>query len=194
MPRLLIIGAGGHGRSLAEAVTASGIHDLIGFIDDSALPNHQILGYTVWGNTQNLANYRAHADCAIVAIGNNQLREELSERLVSVGFKLITVIHPSAIVSPSAVIGQGCAIMAGAIIGTAAHLGNGVIVNCGAVIDHDAQVHDYAHLGVNTSMAGHTISGKKAWMQAGSALGFGVHLAAEQIVPPCVGLSSSRHI
>jgi UDP-3-O-[3-hydroxymyristoyl] glucosamine N-acyltransferase len=107
---------------------------------------------------------------------------------------LITVIHPSAIVSPSAVIGQGCAIMAGAIIGTAAHLGNGVIVNCGAVIDHDAQVHDYAHLGVNTSMAGHTISGKKAWMQAGSALGFGVHLAAEQIVPPCVGLSSSRHI
>lgn len=191
MNKLLIIGAGGHGRSVAEAAIASEIYDVVGFIDDGTQTNHKILGYEVLGNTQQLTDYLSYAECVIVAIGNNTLREQLSEKVIAVGFKLITIIHPSAIVSPHAVIGQGCAIMAGSIIGTSANLGVGVIVNCGAIVDHDTQVHDYAHLGINTSMAGNTILGRKAWMQAGSALGYGAKLAAEQVLPPCVGLSST---
>ncbi|GAC1369649.1 MAG: hypothetical protein NVS3B3_01440 [Aquirhabdus sp.] len=190
MSRLLIVGAGGHGRSLAEAVLAGGIYEIAGFIDDSAQKSQLILGYPVLGNTSNLITYRSHASLAIVALGNNILRETLSNTLLSLGFKLITVIHPRAIVASSAVIGDGSAIMAGAIIGTEARLGCGVIVNCGAVVDHDAQVHDYGHLGVNACMSGGSVLGRQAWLQAGSSLGFGVQIAGGFVLQAGEGLSN----
>lgn len=189
MSRLLIVGAGGHGRSLAEAVLADDRYEIAGFIDDFAQQSQQVLGCPVLGDTSNLSSYRSHASLAIVAIGNNHLREQISNNLLSIGFKLITVIHPRAIVSSSAVIGDGCAIMAGAIIGTEARLGRGVIVNCGAVVDHDAQIQDYGHLGINASMSGGSSLGRRAWLKAGASLGCGIRVADEFILQVGEGLS-----
>jgi UDP-3-O-[3-hydroxymyristoyl] glucosamine N-acyltransferase len=73
-------------------------------------------------------------------------------------------------------------VMAGAVVGTDAQLGKGVIVNCGAVVDHDCRVGDYAHLGVNAAMAGGSIVGTCAWMQAGSTLGPGARGADGQVI------------
>jgi sugar O-acyltransferase (sialic acid O-acetyltransferase NeuD family) len=183
MRRLLIVGAGGHGRSVAEAVLAAGIYELAGFVDDAAPGLTQVGGYPVLGTADDVSAYRAQADAAIVAVGNNELREVLINKLVAAGFELATVVHPRAIVSPSAVVGPGSAIMAGAIVGTQARLGFGVIVNCGAVVDHDAQVHDYGHLGVNACMSGGSVLGRSAWMQAGVALGYGVKVADGVVLP-----------
>jgi len=113
------------------------------------------------------------ADQVIVAIGNHSVREKLMMPLVALGFDLATVVHPQAILSPSSVLGVGLVVMAGAIVGTAARLGMGSIVNCGAVVDHHATVEDFGLLGVSVSMAGGTVLGRGAWMQAGSALGYG---------------------
>jgi len=184
--RLLIVGAGGHGRSVAEAVLAAGVYEVTGFVDDSAPGLARVGGYPVLGTTHDLSAYRTHAEAAIVAIGNNALREALCHRLVAAGFELATVVHPRAIVSPSAVVGPGSAIMAGAVVGTDARLGCGVIVNCGAVVDHDAQVHDYGHLGVNACMSGGSALGRSAWMQAGSALGYGIKVADGVVLPVSV--------
>jgi len=107
-PRLLILGVGGHGRSVAEAVPAAGMFEVAGFLDDAAPALLQLGCHMVLGN-----------------------------RLISAGFELATVVHPRAMVSPSAVIGPGSAVMAGAIVGTETRLGCGVIINCGAVVDHD---------------------------------------------------------
>lgn len=180
--RLLIVGAGGHGRSVAEAVAAAGLFEVAGFLDDATVALSQVGSHRVLGDTHDLIAYRAEADTAIVAVGNNALREDLCNRLISAGFELATVVHPLAIVSPSAVIGPGNAIMAGAIVGTEARLGCGVIINCGAVVDHDAQVHDYGHLGVNACMSGGSVLGRSAWLQAGSALGHGVKVADGVVV------------
>lgn len=188
MGRLLIVGAGGHGRSVAEAVLAAGAHVLVGFVDDAAPANSVVWDVPVLGSTADLAAYRQRADVAIVAIGNNMAREGLCQRLVAAGFELVTVMHPRAIVSPRAVIGPGSAVMAGAIVGTEARLGQGVIVNSGAVVDHHAQVHDYGHLGVNACMAGGTVLGRGAWLQAGCALGYGVTVAAGAVLPPGTAL------
>jgi len=187
--RLLIIGAGGHGRSVAEAVIAAGIYEMAGFVDDAAPGLAQVWGYAVLGTTDDVSVYRTHADRAIVAVGNNTLRAVLSIKLLAAGFELTTVVHPRAIVSPRAVIGPGSAIMAGAIVGTEARLGCGVIVNCGAVVDHDAQVHDYGHLGVNACMAGGSVLGRNAWMQAGSALSYGVKVAEGVVLQPGMAVS-----
>ena len=153
-------------------------------VDDAAPVLAQVGCYLVLGTTGDVSAYRTHADAAIVAIGNNALREALSNKLLAAGFELVTVVHSRAIVSPSAVIGPGSAIMAGAIVGTEARLGCGVIVNCGAVVDHDAQVHDYGHLGVNACMSGGSVLGRSAWMQAGSALGYGVKVADGVVLTP----------
>jgi UDP-3-O-[3-hydroxymyristoyl] glucosamine N-acyltransferase len=69
-------------------------------------------------------------------------------------------------------------------VGTEAVWGQGVIVNSGAVVDHHAQVHDFGHLGVNACMAGGSVLGALAWMQAGSAIGYGVQLAAGTVLKP----------
>ena len=89
--------------------------------------------------------------------------------------------------------GHGTAIMAGAIVGTEARLGGGAIVNCGAVVDHHATVEDFGHLGVNASMAGGMVLGRCAWLQAGSALGYGVKFAPGETVRPCEGRTVPSH-
>lgn len=134
--------------------------------------------------------HRELAEAAIVAIGNNRLREEVHTRLRNAGFDLATVVHPRAVVSPSAVTGEGCAIMAGAVIGTQANLGDGVIVNCGAVVDHHCRVDDFAHVGANATMAGGAVVGRGAWMQAGSAIGYGVRLVPGEVLEPAEGRSA----
>ena len=184
MKGLLIVGAGGHGRSVAEAVLAAGSYKVVGFVDDAASALQHVWALPVFGATADLTSYREYADVAIVAMGNNRLREELHGRLTVAGFELATVVHPKAVVSPRAVIGAGCAIMAGAIVGTEAQLGAGVIVNCGAVVDHDCQVGDFAHLGVKAAMAGGSTLGHGAWMQAGAVLGYGAMIEAGQVLGP----------
>jgi len=188
--RLLIVGAGGHGRSVAEAVLAANQFELAGFADDAAHASTQIWGIPVLGTTADLRSYRNYADAAIVAIGNNALREALSEKLRVAGFELVTVIHPRAIVSPTAIIGVGSAIMAGAIVGTEANLGRGVIVNCSAIVDHHAQVEDFGHLGVNACMAGGARLGKAAWLQAGVSLGYGANIPPGTVLA-CAPASTS---
>ena len=108
----------------------------------------------------NMLHLRAIADQAIVAIGNNAVREKLMRQLDIAGFELATVVHPQAIVSPSAILGAGSAVMACAVVGTEARLGVGAIVNSGAVVDHQATVQDFGHLGVNSSMAVGTVLGR----------------------------------
>jgi sugar O-acyltransferase (sialic acid O-acetyltransferase NeuD family) len=182
--RLLVVGAGGHGRSVAEAAELSGQFEVVGLLDDSLPAGESVLGVPVLGPVVSMAQHLATADQAIVAIANNTVREKLLQQLAAAGIKWATVVHPRAIVSPSAVLGAGSAVMAGAIVGTEARLGISSIVNCGAVVDHHATVEDFGHLGVNATKASGTVLGRGAWMQAGAALGYGVKVAAGEVLLP----------
>jgi sugar O-acyltransferase (sialic acid O-acetyltransferase NeuD family) len=187
---LLIIGAGGHGRSVAEAAELSGAFEVVGFLDDALQVGENLRSGSVLGSIDSLnsldclKSYRAICDQAIVAVGNNSLREKLVHQLICAGFDLATVIHPRAFVSPSARVCVGSAVMTGAIVGTEACLGVGAIVNCGAVVDHHARVEDFGHLSVNASMAGGALLGRGAWMQAGATIGYNVEIPAGVILLP----------
>lgn len=182
--RVIVIGAGGHGRSVAEAILLLGRDELVGFVDDGEDANATVWSYPILGTTDSLHTLGTHADSVVVAIGNNAVREKLQARVVEAGFELLSVIHPMAFVSPTANLGIGCAVMAGAVVGTEARLGEGVIVNGGATVDHHCIVDDFGHLGVNACMAGGSVLGRGAWMQAGSALGYGVMLENHKILLP----------
>lgn len=184
MKRLLIIGTGGHGRSVAEAVLSNGDHALAGFLDDAAKPGQRMWDWPVWGTTSLLAECCDRVDAVFVAIGNNTLREALHQRVHARGMALATVIHSAAVVSTRAVVGHGCAIMAGAVVGTGAQLGEGVIVNCGAVVDHDCTVEPFGHLGVNAGMAGASVLGRRAWLPVGAALAYGARVEADRVLKP----------
>ena len=192
MKRLLIVGAGGHGRSVAEAVAAR---------CDSWWPGSSTMRFRNWigsgrfrcsARWLTLPRCRDAADHAFVAIGNNALRQRVTAELRDAGFLLATVIHPRAIVSPTAIIGAGSAVMAGAIVGTEAVLGEGAIVNCAAVVDHHCRVGDFGHLGVNAAMAGGSVLGAGAWMQAGSALGYGVEIEEGRVLAPGEAVRAMR--
>lgn len=180
--KLLIVGAGGHGLAAAEAAYLSRDFEVVGFVDDARPVGESLLGPAVLGPTGELPSYRFLADCAIVAIGNNSVREVLTKKVVSSGYSLGTVVHPRAVISESAVIGSGAVVLAGAIVCAQARLGMGVIVNCGAVVDHHAQVGDFGHLGVNACMAGGSVLGRGAWLQAGAAVGSGIRISAGAVV------------
>ncbi len=183
-PRLLIIGAGGHGRSVVEAVDASGAFDVVGFLDDAFPGTGAVWDIPVLGRVFDWRQFTAHVDCWFVAIGNNALRSAITCLLAEAGMRLATVVHPKAIVSPRAITGAGSAVMAGAVVGTEAVLGPGVIVNCGAVIDHHCRVGDFGHLGVGAVMAGGSVLGEGAWMQANASLGYGVVIERGRVLAP----------
>lgn len=191
--RLLVVGAGGHGRSVVEAAELSGNFKVVGFLDDSLPSVEPVLGVPILGPVSSMAHHSTEADQAIVAIGNNEVREKLMKQLATAGFSIATVVHPSAILSPSAVLGIGSAVMAGAVVGTEASLGVGSIVNCGAVVDHQAIVEDFGHVGVNACMAGETVLGLGAWMQAGTALGYGVKVPPWVTLAPGVAVDSKTN-
>ena len=187
--RVIIIGAGGHGRAVAEIILNSPHHAITGFLDDAAKRATRIWNVPVLGPTDAIEEFHAQADCMIVAIGNNRVREMLHRRVRSAGFELLSVVHPRAVVSPTASLGPGCTVMAGAVVGTEANLGEGVIINCGAVIDHHCRVEDFGHVGTNACMAGGAVLGHGAWMQAGSALAYGVQIPAGDVLAPCQGVT-----
>jgi len=189
--KLLVIGAGGHGRSVAEAALLSGEYQLAGFLDDAIPVGEMVMGLPVMGSIANIEQIIDECDLAIVAIGNNVVRAQLMQQLYQIGIGAANVIHPHAFVSPTATLGSGIAIMAAAVVGTEARLGDGVIVNCAAVVDHHADVEDFGHLGVNACMAGGSQLGKGAWMQAGSSLGYGVSIPPGEILEP--GVAVKKH-
>ena len=157
MKRLLIIGAGGHGKVVAEAAEACGYS--VAFLDDNP-------GIGVVGTFEEAGVISLQYDGTIISIGDNEKRKVLMEQLSNP----ISLIHPLAYVSPSAEIGVGSIILPGAVIHTNAKIGCGCIISIGALIDHDAEIGDYCHIntGAVVSAGAKVLRGTK--VTAGSTI------------------------
>lgn len=187
---LLILGAGGHGKAVAEAALLSGDWQYVLFVDDR-WPQLQVsFGFPVVADIAGLASVTGRAQAAIVAVGNNALREQWMDAVSAQGLPLATVIHPRACVSPSAQLDEGCAIMALAMVGVDARLGRGTIVNANATVDHDASLGDFAHLGVGVQIAGGVVVGARSWLQAGCCAGYRVVVREGEHIGPGTALSA----
>lgn len=177
MRTLLILGAGGHGKAVAEAAVLSGEWQRVAFVDDRWPQLQALFGWPVAGDLSCLTALAAHSDAAIAAVGNNAMREQWLQAIRAAGLPLATVIHPRACVSASAQLGAGSVIMALAMVGVDARIGEGAIINAGATVDHDASLGDFAHLGVGVQIAGGVHVGARAWLQAGCCAGYRVVVA-----------------
>lgn len=171
---LLILGAGGHGKAVAEAALLSSEWNTVIFLDDAWPKVTEALGCEVAGKVADIASFAGRCQGAIAAVGNNARREQWISLIGQAGLQLVSVVHPNAWVSPSATIGAGTAVMAGAVVGTMAEVGRGAIINANATVDHDVVMEELSHIGVGVQLAGGVKIGARAWLQAGSSCGYGV--------------------
>ncbi len=156
--KLTIIGASGHGRVAADIAKQCGYDEIEFLDDDEALQYCGI--YPVSGKTdKQVDNY------VFVAIGNAQIRKRLSE-----GRKIITLIHPDAVIADDVEIGAGSVVMAGTVINPGTSIGKGVIVNTSSSVDHDCFIGDYCHISVGAHLCGSVSVGDGTWIGAGATV------------------------
>ncbi|HFC8547263.1 TPA: NeuD/PglB/VioB family sugar acetyltransferase [Neisseria lactamica] len=165
--KLAVIGAGGHGKVVAELAAALGTYGEIVFLDDRA--QGSINGFPVIGTTLLLENSLSPEQFDIaVAVGNNRIRRQIAEKAAALGFALPVLIHPDAYVSPSATVGQGSVVMAKAAVQAGSVLKDGVIVNTAATVDHDCLLDAFVHISPGAHLSGNTHIGEESWIGTGA--------------------------
>lgn len=173
---LLILGAGGHGKSVAESALLSGEWSEVIFLDDGWPGLRAAVGCDVVGKIADIGRIAHRCQGAIAAVGNVTVREHWINFIEQEELKLVSVIHPTAWVSPSATVGAGTVVMAGAVVGTVSEVGWGAIINANATVDHDVVMEELSHVGVGVQLASGVHVGARAWLQAGSSCGYNVKI------------------
>lgn len=170
MSALLILGAGGHAKVVAETALASGVASRIAFLDERTLP--PVLNWPVLGPLDKTLepSIREQFPAALVAIGNPATRLLWIDRLHAAGYRLPLLIHPSAWISPSAQIGPASVVFAQVAVQAQALIGSGAILNTGCSVDHDAQLADGVHLCPGARLAGEVHVGARSWIGIGASV------------------------
>ncbi|MEL6430547.1 MAG: acetyltransferase [Planctomycetota bacterium] len=185
---VVVLGAGGHGLVVAEALAASG-WNVLGFVErDEARAGESRGGFEVLGGDAALA--RLDPASVRVALGVGGLdagpsaaaRRRVLETAVARGFRAAGLVHPSAVLAPSATVEETAQIHAGAVVQGGAHVAEGAIVNTRAVVEHDASVGAWAHVAPGAVVLGDVEVGPGALVGAGATVLSGLTVGAETLV------------
>lgn len=181
---IVVFGAGGHGKVVAEIALMRGF-DVVAFIDDAkASSGATHLGRPVLTLDGLLAEPGRWPRVVALGIGANEARRQIAVRLRANGFALAPLVHPRATVSASARLGEGVVIAAGAVVSAEAAVEEGAIVNTNAVVEHDCFVGGFAHVGPGSVMCGGSRIGDRGLLGAGAILPVMGAIAAGAVVPP----------
>ena len=174
--KLIIIGASGHGKVIADIAIACG-YEIVGFLDDD-VSKRESYGYPVLGTLRDIEMYD---DCNfIIAIGNNAIRRKISCKYPFLSY--VILIHPSAVVSKSAKIGDGTVVMPQAVINAGAVIGRHCIVNTASVIEHDCRIENYTHISPGAVLCGTVSVGENTWVGAGSTVINNVSICSDTVI------------
>lgn len=174
--KLLIIGASGHGRVVADIALKMNRWQQIAFLDDDETIKSS-MGIEVIAKASDAFTYIKGYDI-FVAIGNNEVREKIQKQLETSGASIPTLIHPNTIIGGNVMLRPGSVVMAGAVINCCTSIGKGCIVNTGATIDHDNTIEDYVHISPGVHTAGTVKVGKGTWLGIGSIVSNNVNIVS----------------
>ncbi|MGG0154037.1 acetyltransferase [Bacillus mycoides] len=172
--KLLIIGASGHGKVIADIALKMNKWQSIAFLDDNESVKSSV-GIEVIGKSTDVFNYIEDYDL-FVGIGNNVIREKIQGKLEAEGASLPTLIHPSIIIGEQVELGAGTVVMAGAVINCCTTIGKGCIINTGSTIDHDNLIEDYVHISPGVHLAGTIKVGRGTWLGIGSVVSNNINI------------------
>lgn len=163
---LVIIGASGHGKVVADIAKKNGYKKII-FLDDD-LSRAECSGYKVVGSIKDILLYKEYD--FIIAIGNAVIRKKIHTQLANKGLSITKLIHPNAVIAENVDIGEGTVVAAGAVINPSVTIGKGCIINTGATVDHDNRIGDFVHISVGSHLAGTVSVGAYTMIGAGTTV------------------------
>ncbi|WP_318506967.1 acetyltransferase [Bacillus sp. T3] len=173
--KLLILGASGHGKVVADIALKMNKWQRIAFLDDKKKIKSS-MGLEVIGTIDDVFTHIDEYEI-FVGIGNNATRQRIYGKLETVGASIPVLIHPNAVVGEQVEIGIGTAVMAGVVINCCTKIGNGCIINTGSTIDHDNYIEDFVHISPGAHLAGTVKVGQGSWLGIGSVVSNNVNIA-----------------
>lgn len=178
MKRLVIIGASGHGKVVADIAEKLGYQEIL-FLDDHSYGSTHA-GYPVAGQVSCFREYSGYE--FVVAIGNAAVRSRIQAQLMKEGLTMAVLVHPMATLAKGVSVGAGSVIMAGAVVNSDVVIGQGCIVNTCASVDHDCVVEDYAHVSVGAHLAGTVLLGRKSWVGVGATVSNNIRICEDCMI------------
>ena len=163
MRKLVIIGASGHGKVVADIAVRNGYSEIV-FLDDNE-NMHECGKYPVIGKTSEVSKINADV---IIGIGNAAIRKRIQESVPQ--DRMVTLVHPNAVIADGVVLGIGSVVMAGVVINPGVKIGKGCIINTCSSVDHDCEVGEYVHIAVGAHIAGTVEIGTRTWIGAGAII------------------------
>lgn len=183
MEEILLVGFGGHAKSIADCIERMEVYHIAGYTDWE----DNVSKYKYLGTDDNLERiFESGVKKAVLGVGylgKGQLRQRLYNRLKEIGFELPVIIDPSAIVSETAVIGEGTFIGKSAVINAEAVVGKMAIINTRALVEHECVVGDYVHMAVASVICGQVKVGEAAFIGANATVIQCMEIEPGRIVP-----------
>ncbi len=177
MPQdVIIIGAGGHAKVIADIIVKSGDR-VLGFLDDNSMLT-EVMGYPVLGRICDADHYRDKA-AFVIGIGSNSVRAKLAQKYE---IKWYTAIHPSARIGMEVSIGCGTVVMANTVINSSAQIGRHCIINTGAVIEHDNKIADFVHVSPNAVLCGTVNVSEFTHIGAGAVIKNNIFIGSHAVI------------
>jgi len=178
--KLLIAGAGGHGKVVADAAACRGDFSSVAFLDDRFPELASVGDWPVVGRLADLAVVSRRFDACLAAFGEPRLRLRILDEAGAAGYRLPVLVHPSATVARGVCLGDGTVVLAGAVVNIDASVGRGCIINSGSVVEHDCVLGDGVHVCPGVSIAGEVRIGRCSW------IGIGASIIQRVVIGDCV--------
>jgi len=178
--KVVIFGAGGHGKVVLDILLKSKIK-VLGFLDDDSKKiGKKVLGYKVLGDWSYLDKNKSVF--LALGIGNNIVREKVFKKTKSLEIGIATVVHPQAIIAKGVKIGEGVVVMPGAVIGPDTILEDGVVVNTSASVDHDCHLERFCQIWPGAHLAGSVDIGEFSYVGTGASVIQNIHIGKKVMV------------
>lgn len=181
--KIVIVGFGGHAKSLADSIMSDGKYEIAGYTDSEET---DVLNIPYLGTDDELKSiFDGGVQNAAVGVGyirKSDIRDKLYDRLISIGFELPVIIDPSAIIALEAQIGEGSFIGKRAVINAGVKVGKMCIINTGSIIEHENIIGDFTHIAVGATLCGNVGVGDHCMIGANSTVIQGVHIGSYSTV------------
>ena len=173
MEKILILGHGGHAKSLIDILERENEYQITGYVVNNNVIDDG-MDYPIIGTDEDLEylyrNGIQNAALGIGYLGKSDLREKLYIKLKDIGFRIPIICDPSAIISEHTIIEEGSFIGKGAIINSGTTIGKMCIINSGAIVEHDCQVDDFSHISVGSVLCGGVHIGRASFVGANATI------------------------
>lgn len=182
---LLLVGGGGHCRSVIESIERSGLFHIIGISDRAEEAGKLISGYTINTTDEDAGKLEFENLHCIITVGqikSAQPRKKLFDLMKSFGFKMATLIDPSAIVSERCEIGEGTVVLRDCFINAGVTIGRNCIINSKAMVEHDSYVGDNVHVSTGAIINGDCHIGNDCFIGSGAVIANAVSIASGSII------------